>query len=193
MDYNKFRLLMGRLFGLLILLFLKKELNYTGFIFIAAGIFIRSWASGYIHKGQEVTRTGPYMLVRHPLYLGSFLLGLGMVLFFDLWWVVLLYIPLFIGIYYRKIRLEEKFLLEQFHDQYRDFQRETPAFLPDFKGFTRIFKQKGFSFRDYLRNREYLNTLGLALIMLFLLLFKSLFYDYLIAFRKILTDFLTAG
>ena len=40
---------------------------------------MRLWASGHIDKGREITRSGPYQFVRHPLYLGSALLGLGFV------------------------------------------------------------------------------------------------------------------
>lgn len=43
------------------------------------GELFRIWAAGHIDKGREVTRSGPYRLVRHPLYLGSAVLGLGFV------------------------------------------------------------------------------------------------------------------
>jgi len=41
------------------------------------GELLRVWASGHITKGREVTRSGPYRVVRHPLYLGSTILGIG--------------------------------------------------------------------------------------------------------------------
>jgi len=43
------------------------------------GELFRVWAAGHIDKGREVTRSGPYRLVRHPLYLGSVVLGLGFI------------------------------------------------------------------------------------------------------------------
>jgi protein-S-isoprenylcysteine O-methyltransferase Ste14 len=43
------------------------------------GEIFRIWAAGHIDKGREVTRSGPYRLVRHPLYLGSVVLGLGFI------------------------------------------------------------------------------------------------------------------
>jgi protein-S-isoprenylcysteine O-methyltransferase Ste14 len=42
-----------------------------------AGEALRFWAAGHLLKGREVTRSGPYRFTRHPLYLGSFLLGIG--------------------------------------------------------------------------------------------------------------------
>ena len=43
----------------------------------AAGALLRVWAAGHLRKGVEVTRSGPYRRMRHPLYWGSFLMGLG--------------------------------------------------------------------------------------------------------------------
>lgn len=43
----------------------------------AAGALLRVWAAGHLRKGVEVTRSGPYRLMRHPLYYGSVLIGLG--------------------------------------------------------------------------------------------------------------------
>ena len=42
-----------------------------------AGEAVRCWASGHLEKGLEVTNSGPYRFSRHPLYVGSSLLGLG--------------------------------------------------------------------------------------------------------------------
>lgn len=42
-----------------------------------AGAGLRCWAAGHLEKGVEVTTSGPYRWMRHPLYAGSTLLGLG--------------------------------------------------------------------------------------------------------------------
>ncbi len=42
-----------------------------------AGACLRGWAAGHLEKGTEVTTSGPYRWMRHPLYAGSTLLGLG--------------------------------------------------------------------------------------------------------------------
>ncbi len=49
----------------------------AGALVALPGELLRIWASGHITKGREVTRSGPYRLVRHPLYLGSTMLGIG--------------------------------------------------------------------------------------------------------------------
>ena len=44
------------------------------------GEAIRVWAAGHVEKSREVTRSGPYRYTRHPLYLGSSLIGAGIAL-----------------------------------------------------------------------------------------------------------------
>lgn len=42
-----------------------------------AGELLRVWAAGHLDKGREVTQSGPYSLMRHPLYVGSAIIALG--------------------------------------------------------------------------------------------------------------------
>ena len=46
----------------------------------ALGALLRVWAAGHLRKGEEVTASGPYRYLRHPLYWGSLLIGLGFAL-----------------------------------------------------------------------------------------------------------------
>jgi protein-S-isoprenylcysteine O-methyltransferase Ste14 len=48
-----------------------------GVIVALAGEALRIWAAGHIDKGREVTSSGPYRFLRHPLYAGSTLVGIG--------------------------------------------------------------------------------------------------------------------
>jgi protein-S-isoprenylcysteine O-methyltransferase Ste14 len=41
---------------------------------------IRVWAAGHLEKGREVTSSGPYRFTRHPLYVGSSIMGIGLAL-----------------------------------------------------------------------------------------------------------------
>lgn len=49
----------------------------AGCVVMTAGELLRIWAAGHIEKSREITRSGPYRWTRHPLYLGSFIIGLG--------------------------------------------------------------------------------------------------------------------
>ncbi len=48
-----------------------------GAIAALVGEALRVWAAGHLEKGLEVTTSGPYRWMRHPLYVGSSLLGAG--------------------------------------------------------------------------------------------------------------------
>ncbi len=44
---------------------------------VVLGCLLRSWAAGYLLKGKRTAVGGPYAYIRNPLYVGSFILGLG--------------------------------------------------------------------------------------------------------------------
>jgi len=48
-----------------------------GLTIAAAGELVRIWASGHLDKAREITRSGPYRYVSHPLYFGSCIMGVG--------------------------------------------------------------------------------------------------------------------
>jgi protein-S-isoprenylcysteine O-methyltransferase Ste14 len=52
----------------------------VGAVVGALGELVRLWAAGHLEKATEVTTSGPYQWTRHPLYLGSALLGVGFAL-----------------------------------------------------------------------------------------------------------------
>ena len=52
----------------------------VGLVIACAGEALRVWAAGHLEKGREVTRSGPYRWIRHPLYAGSGIIALGVVI-----------------------------------------------------------------------------------------------------------------
>jgi protein-S-isoprenylcysteine O-methyltransferase Ste14 len=48
-----------------------------GAVFAVIGETLRLWAAGHLEKSREVTRSGPYRFTRHPLYLGSTIIAVG--------------------------------------------------------------------------------------------------------------------
>ncbi|MBP8128245.1 MAG: DUF1295 domain-containing protein [Candidatus Hydrogenedentes bacterium] len=106
--------------------------------------------------------TGLYSVVRHPLYLGNFLMWLGVALFPRVWWFSLL-ITLAFSLYYERIMLaEEAHLRARFGVQFEEWARRTPAVIPSF----RLWRAPDlpFSFRTLLRREQ---STFLAIIVVF--------------------------
>ncbi len=127
-----------------------------------AGLMLRLWAAGYIEKGKRMATAGPYAHTRNPLYLGTFGIGLGFAVAANSTWLVLLFLAFFLAVYWPVMRQEEAEMLEQFGDDYRDYSRRVPLFLPRLTSVKRE-SDLGFSLRRALENREYNSLLGFAL------------------------------
>jgi hypothetical protein len=114
------------------------------------GEVLRLWAAGHIHKGREITRSGPYRLVRHPLYLGSTILGVGFAIASASVWVAAL-VVLYLGVTLAAaMRTEEATLDDRFQGEYAAY-REGRA--PEVA--------RAFSWAQVRANREYRAVLGL--------------------------------
>jgi protein-S-isoprenylcysteine O-methyltransferase Ste14 len=114
---------------------------------------------------KTLNTTGIYSLVRHPLYLGNFFIGLGTAFFPHLWWLTLIYILTF-WLYYERIMFaEEAFLRNKFGGEYVKWAETTPAFIPRFKNYVK--PSLPFSPRTVLK-REY-NGFFAIIVVLFIL------------------------
>ena len=80
---------------------------------------------------HELVRSGPYRVVRHPIYTSMFcmLLGTGFLLATPLP-LLLPSISLFIIGTEIRVRIEDRLLASRFGDQFRDYQRRVPAYIP---------------------------------------------------------------
>jgi protein-S-isoprenylcysteine O-methyltransferase Ste14 len=111
------------------------------FAIMLAGLILRCLVVGYCPRGtsgrnsraQQATSLntrGVYSVVRHPLYLGNLLIIVGAVAMIEVWWAIVIVILAFALYYERIILAEETFLEERFGDRFREWARETPAFVP---------------------------------------------------------------
>lgn len=114
------------------------------FLVSLVGLGIRAYTVGCAapgtsgrNRGTQVAAslntTGPYSVVRHPLYLGNFISWLGPVLFIRRPWPSLVFALVF-WLYYERIMLaEEEFLRREFGPAFEEWAARTPAFLPDLR------------------------------------------------------------
>jgi uncharacterized membrane protein len=102
----------------------------AGFVLAAVGQAWRIYAAGVIYKNKQLATTGAYSLVRHPLYLGNFLILVGFTLACGNWIVVLLVAFFFLFYYPAAIRYEDHKLQGIFGDDWRAWSANIPAMFP---------------------------------------------------------------
>jgi protein-S-isoprenylcysteine O-methyltransferase Ste14 len=84
-------------------------------------------------KAESLNTSGLYSLVRHPIYLGNYLMWLGVALFPRIWWAPVI-VSLVFWLYYERIMFaEEEFLRRKFGALYTSWAALTPAFVPRFR------------------------------------------------------------
>lgn len=102
----------------------------VGAVIALLGESIRMWASGHIKKNKELATDGPYASVRHPLYVGNILLGIGFSLASGLWWATPVYILILLVFYPHAIRHEDEKLHRYFGENWENWSRNTRALIP---------------------------------------------------------------
>jgi protein-S-isoprenylcysteine O-methyltransferase Ste14 len=125
-----------------------------GALIALIGQLIRLWAAGHLEKGREVTTSGPYRFTRHPLYLGSAIMGAGLAVASASATVAALVSAYLAITLTAAIRTEESHLTQKFGGAY-------PAYR---EGRARAARRT-FSPVRAMRNREYRAVIGLAVAM----------------------------
>jgi protein-S-isoprenylcysteine O-methyltransferase Ste14 len=78
---------------------------------------------------HRLIRTGPYALVRHPMYLGGWVLFLGLVLLYPVWAMFLMFLFGLIS-FGNRARREEAALAAHFGEKWKEYQDHTRMFIP---------------------------------------------------------------
>lgn len=105
------------------------------------GIFIRVFTIGYVPEGtsgrntkrqkaDRLNTTGLYSIVRNPLYVGNYLVLIGITLLSQSWELVVVNSFLFLVAYVPIIMTEENFLLSKFGGTYADYVERVPCLIP---------------------------------------------------------------
>lgn len=114
-------------------------LYLAGVALTAAGLLFTVWAR--VHLGRnwsgtvtikeehELVDDGPYRIVRHPIYTGLLVAFIGCALARDNWGGVLAFLIVFMALW-RKLKLEERWMVETFGDTYIHYRERVPALVP---------------------------------------------------------------
>lgn len=128
-------------------------------VLVAPGVWLRAYASGYVKKNAELTRTGPYAHTRNPLYLGSMMIAFGFALAAWSWIILVVLAILFAVIYLPTIRSEEAYLREHFAG-FDEYAAQVPRLLPRLTAAKTTETAGSFSRELYLKHREYNAGMG---------------------------------
>jgi protein-S-isoprenylcysteine O-methyltransferase Ste14 len=135
----------------------------VGTVITAIGECVRIWAAGHVEKSREVTRSGPYRFTRHPLYLGSSIIGAGIAVVSRSWLVAIIVLVYLGATLTAAIRAEESHLRAKFGPAYDAYAaRQTPPMT------------RPFSLTRAIANREHHAVAGLLIALVLLALKVSL-------------------
>jgi len=113
---------------------------FVGVGVVAAGLAFSVWARVHLGRnwsgtvtlkqGHELVRDGPYRYVRHPIYTGLLAAFVGCAIARAEWRGLLAIAIIYAG-FWRKLKLEERWMIEQFGAAYRQYIAEVPALVPN--------------------------------------------------------------
>ena len=153
-NLARWRVRIGFLSAVLVLVLARPTWTtwLVGLIVAILGEGVRVWAAGHLEKSREVTRSGPYRWVQHPLYVGSALIAGGVVI--AAWYplVAAVTVVYMVVTLTAAVRTEAAHLRRAFgdtYDQYRESRAEP--------------MQRRFSLDRAVRNGEHRAVLGLVL------------------------------
>lgn len=119
-----------------------------------AGQVFRIWAAGFIHKNKQLATTGPYALVRHPLYLGNFLIMIGFTIASANLYVMLAVAAFWLIWYPAAIAYEDTKLERIFEDEWRAWSKNIRAVIPGRFRFSDLKADGWDTYQSLIRNGE---------------------------------------
>ena len=131
----------------------------AGLVVASLGELVRLWAAGHLNKSREVTRSGPYRFVAHPLYVGSSVMGAGLAIASARVAVAAIVAAYLVVTLTAAIRSEEAFLRGAFGDEYDAY-----------RGAGGGAANRRFSVARAVANREHRALIGLGVALLLMVI-----------------------
>ena len=155
-----------------------------GLVIILLGEALRLWANGYVGhvkvnwtqrsrgdaKIGHLITAGPYAHVRHPLYVGTFLIGAGFCAMVGNLWLILGALGFFFFVYRKKAAREEALIRHEWGEEYDRYARAVPRWFPTWRAYPGPSRQ--WSWQGITASRE-LKTLIWLIVLVILLYFRE--------------------
>lgn len=155
-----------------------------GIALVMVGEALRVWANGYVGHvkvnwtqkwrgdakiGRLIT-AGAYAYVRHPLYVGTFLIGAGFCEIAGRLWVGLAALGFFLFVYRQKMAQEEAMLRDELGTAYVVYQAAVPRWLPTWRRYPN--RQGQWSWHGLIASKEW-KTLIWVVVLVLVLYFRE--------------------
>lgn len=170
----KYRIRLTQIATIFLLIIAKPyswKLFVLGLALALTGELIRLWSSGYLKKDKTLAATGPYRVVRNPLYVGSFLMSLGFatvcINFSYPYRTAALFLVILLGfkfVYSLQVKAEEKHLEKLFGEDYRQYKTRVNKYFPALKHLPKALKEGNFSFAQVKKNKELTTVYGFIVV-----------------------------
>lgn len=117
-------------------------LQWLGFTLGATSIFLTIWVHAnlgvnfssilHVREKHTLSTSGPYKWVRHPMYTVLFMHFLGILFLTENLLIGGAIISVFIFVISKRLKNEEKLMLDTFGEEYRQYMSQTGLFFPKF-------------------------------------------------------------
>jgi protein-S-isoprenylcysteine O-methyltransferase Ste14 len=152
-----------------------------GISIVLFGVGVRIWSTKHVgrrilsmkKKGKVLVRSGPYAIVRNPLYVGNILIATGLSILSELIWLVPFLILYFFLLNHFVVLYEEKRLLSRWGDEYQTYLNEVPRWIPRVKEWYGV-KTKSFTWIRAVKAE--VPSLFLILFVVAIFVFKDFIY-----------------
>lgn len=149
-----------------------------GVALVLLGEALRFWADGYVgHVKVNATKrwrhepkigrlitAGPYAYVRHPLYVGTFLIGAGFCIATRNLLFAIFGLIFFVFIYREKVRREERSIWRERGEEYAAYERAVPRWLPALRPYPQ--RQGKWSWQGIRSSKEWKTLLWVVVVLL---------------------------
>lgn len=106
----------------------------VGLLFFACGVYLRIAAQRHLryrlHARKRLATTGPFRVVRNPVYWGNTAMFAGLVFMAEVPWMAPVVVVWALSVYAFSVRFEESRLMKRFGAEYAAYMASTPRWIP---------------------------------------------------------------